>query len=97
MLAKFAKDILNTIGLTQFLFVYLLYNNKKQIVMKLELSSKHKAAIEAGRVKRNRLIRAAKMAAAGLTNDDGSPIHYYIYGPSGIGKTYWSEKASSPY
>jgi hypothetical protein len=61
--------------------------------MKLELSSKHKAAIEAGRVKRNRLIRAAKMAAAGLTDEKGNPIQYYIYGPSGIGKTYWSEKA----
>lgn len=58
-----------------------------------QLSSKHKASIEAGRVKRNRLIRAAKMAASNIKNDDGTPIHYYIYGPSGIGKTWWSEKA----
>lgn len=57
--------------------------------MILQLSSKQKAAIEAGKLKRNRLIRAAKQAANPLSND----THYYIYGPSGIGKTYWAEKA----
>lgn len=60
--------------------------------MLLQLSSKQKAAIEAGRVKRNRLIRATKQAAQ-MGDYDGKPIHYYIYGPSGIGKTYQSEKA----
>jgi hypothetical protein len=57
------------------------------------ISSKQKAAIEAGRVKRNRLIRAAKMAANTLKDENGNPITYYIYGPSGIGKTYWAETA----
>jgi hypothetical protein len=60
--------------------------------MKNQLSSKQKAAIEAGRVKRNRLIRATKQAA-NQVNTDETPIHYYIYGPSGIGKTYQTEKA----
>lgn len=53
------------------------------------LSSKQKAAIEAGRLKRNRLIRATKQAA----DVSSDPVHYYIYGPSGIGKTWWSEKS----
>jgi len=61
--------------------------------MKHTLSSKQKAAIEAGRVKRNRLIRAAKMAASMEKDEKGLPITYYIYGPSGIGKTWWSEAA----
>lgn len=61
-------------------------------VMNLQLSSKQKAAIEAGKIKRNRLIRATKQAASQL-NLDEKPIHYYIYGPSGIGKTYQTEKA----
>lgn len=60
--------------------------------MKNQLSSKQRAAIEAGRVKRNRLIRATKQAA-NQVNLDEKPIHYYIYGPSGIGKTYQTEKA----
>jgi len=60
--------------------------------MKLELSSKQKSAIEAGAVKRNRLVRATKQAA-NQVNLDEKPIHYYIYGPSGIGKTYNSVKA----
>ena len=60
--------------------------------MLLQLSSKQKSAIEAGKVKRNRLIRATKQAA-NQVNLDEKPIHYYIYGPSGIGKTYQTEKA----
>lgn len=60
--------------------------------MLLQLSSKQKAAIEAGKVKRNRLIRATKQAANQVNSEEKS-LHYYIYGPSGIGKTYLSEKA----
>lgn len=60
--------------------------------MLLQLSSKQKAAIEAGKVKRNRLVRATKQAA-NQSEYDGKPLHYYIYGPSGIGKTYQTEKA----
>ena len=60
--------------------------------MKLSLSSKQKAAINAGELKRKRLIRATKQAA-GQVNLDEKPIHYYIYGPSGIGKTYNAMKA----
>lgn len=60
--------------------------------MLLQLSSKQEAAIEAGRLKRNRLIRATKQAANQI-NLDEKPIHYYIYGPSGIGKTYQSMEA----
>lgn len=60
--------------------------------MLLQLSSKQKAAIHAGELKRKRLIRATKQAA-NQVNLDEKPIHYYIYGPSGIGKTYNSIKA----
>ena len=60
--------------------------------MLLTLSSKQKAAIEAGAVKRNRLIRATKQAASGKTLP-GARKHTYIYGPAGIGKTYLSETA----
>lgn len=60
--------------------------------MLLQLSSKQKSAIEAGAVKRRRLVRATKQAA-GQINLDEKPIHYYIYGPSGIGKTYNAIKA----
>jgi len=60
--------------------------------MILQLSSKQKAAIQAGELKRNRLIRATKQAANQVNLDEKS-IHYYIYGPSGIGKTYQSMKA----
>ena len=60
--------------------------------MILQLSSKQRAAIEAGKVRRNRLIRATKQAANQI-NSDEKPTHYYIYGPSGIGKTYQTEKA----
>ena len=60
--------------------------------MLLQLSSNQKAAIAAGKVKRNRLIRATKQAAT-QAKIDVKPIHYYIYGPSGIGKTYQTEKA----
>jgi len=60
--------------------------------MLLQLSSKQRSAIEAGKVKRNRLIRATKQAAKQMNNDE-KPLHYYIYGPSGIGKTYQTEKA----
>ena len=60
--------------------------------MLLQLSSKQNSAIEAGAVKRNRLVRATKQAP-NQVNLDEKPIHYYIYGPSGIGKTYNSVKA----
>tara|TARA_A100001201_G_scaffold4760_1_gene9200 strand:+ start:2630 stop:3508 length:879 start_codon:yes stop_codon:yes gene_type:complete len=60
--------------------------------MILQLSSKQKAAIKAGELKRNRLIRATQQAA-NQVNSNEKPIHYYIYGPSGIGKTYQSMKA----
>ena len=60
--------------------------------MLVEFSSKQKVAIEGGLGKRNRLIRAARQAASGIKIDD-KPVHYYIYGPSGIGKTYWANKA----
>lgn len=60
--------------------------------MKLTLSSKQKAAIEAGELKRKRLIRATKQAASQVSFDE-KPIHYYIYGPSGIGKTFNAIKA----
>lgn len=60
--------------------------------MLLQLSSKQEAAIQAGELKRKRLIRATKQAANQVNLDEKS-IHYYIYGPSGIGKTYQSKKA----
>ncbi len=60
--------------------------------MKLQLSSRQLSAIQAGELKRKRLIRATKQAA-NQVNSDEKPIHYYIYGPSGIGKTYQSMKA----
>lgn len=60
--------------------------------MLLQLSSKQKSAIQAGELKRKRLIRATKQAA-NQVNLDEKPIHYYIYGPSGIGKTYQSLEA----
>ena len=60
--------------------------------MLLQLSSKQKSAIKAGELKRKRLIRATKQAANQVNLDEKS-IHYYIYGPSGIGKTYQSIKA----
>jgi len=60
--------------------------------MLVQLSSKQKSAIEAGELKRKRLIRATKQAA-GQVNLDEKPVHYYIYGPSGIGKTYNAMKA----
>ena len=54
--------------------------------MILTLSSKQKLAIEQGKSKRNRLIgvtqRAAKMALLEKSR------HFYIFGPSGIGKTH---------
>jgi hypothetical protein len=60
--------------------------------MLVQLSSKQKTAIEAGLAKRNRLIRATKQAAD-LSNLDEESVHYYIYGPSGIGKTWWASKS----
>jgi len=58
--------------------------------MKLTLSSKQKLAIEQGKSKRKRLIgvtqRAAKMALLDKSRN------YYIYGPSGIGKTHNMEQ-----
>ena len=63
--------------------------------MLLQLSSKQKAALEAGRTQRKHLIFATKQAA--LSTELETPEHYYIYGPSGIGKTYQSEKAVKDY
>jgi hypothetical protein len=74
--------------------------------MFLCFSNQQKAAIENGRVKRRRLIRvtaqAAKCAKDSITyiGSDGETHilqekksrHYYIYGPSGIGKTYNMER-----
>ena len=60
--------------------------------MVIQLSSKQKAAIQAGELKRKRLVRATQQAA-NQVNLDEKPIHYYIYGPSGIGKTYNAMKA----
>ena len=60
--------------------------------MLLQLSSKQKAAIEAGKQKRTRLVRGTKQAASQVDAEE-KPIHYYIYGPSGIGKTYSAIKA----
>ena len=59
--------------------------------MLLELSSKQKAALEAGQSQRKHLIFATQQAA--LSTELDNPEHYYIYGPSGIGKTFQSEKA----
>lgn len=59
-------------------------------IMILTLSNKQKLAMEQGKSKRSRLIsvtqRAAKMALLEKSR------HYYIYGPSGIGKTFNMEK-----
>ena len=63
--------------------------------MLLQLSSKQKAALEAGRSQRKQLIFSTKQAA--LSSELDKPEHYYIYGPSGIGKTYQSEKAVKEY
>lgn len=59
--------------------------------MLLQLSSKQMAALEAGKSQRKHLIFATQQAA--LSTELEIPEHYYIYGPSGIGKTYQSEKA----
>jgi hypothetical protein len=63
--------------------------------MLVQFSSKQKLAIDGGLAKRTRLIRASKQAASGLGYGTtyAKPVHYYIYGPSGIGKTYWANKA----
>ncbi len=60
--------------------------------MNFTLSSKQKAAIEAGRIKRKRLIRACTQAAS-TKRSNASRKHTYIFGSAGIGKTYLSEKA----
>lgn len=63
--------------------------------MKLALSTKQKMAIESGRGKRNRLISITQRVAKKTNQDstDGKKRHTYIYGPSGIGKTYNMEHA----
>jgi len=66
--------------------------------MKLQLSSRQLSAIQAGELKRKRLTRATKQAANQahfkLDHSNGvKPVHYYIYGPSGIGKTYETTEA----
>ena len=71
--------------------------------MLLTLTSKQKRAIEDGRSKRKRLIRTTKKASMNTidstySNNDFGIVtkkkrHYYIYGPSGVGKTYNMEKA----
>lgn len=69
--------------------------------MKLSLSDKQKKAIESGRSKRRRLTRTTKTAAMNTLNpsDTDNQLgevkkkHYYIYGPSGVGKTWQMEKA----
>ena len=58
--------------------------------MLLTLSTKQKSAMESGIAKRKRLIRTTRKAAEAAMN--GKSKHYYIYGPSGIGKTYNMEK-----
>jgi hypothetical protein len=70
--------------------------------MLLTLTSKQKRAIEDGRSKRKRLVRVTKKASnksieSTNSSDEFSLVqkkrHYYIYGPSGVGKTYNMEKA----
>jgi len=70
--------------------------------MLLTITSKQKRAIEDGRSKRKRLIRITKKASTNTINStdttDGFGVvkkkrHYYIYGPSGVGKTYNMERA----
>lgn len=58
--------------------------------MLLTLSTKQKSAMESGVSKRKRLIRTTRKAAMAALKDKS--VHYYIYGPSGIGKTYNMEK-----
>lgn len=58
--------------------------------MILTLSTKQKSAMESGIAKRKRLIRTTHKAAEAALKEKSS--HYYIYGPSGIGKTYNMEK-----
>lgn len=64
--------------------------------MLLTLTSKQRQAIEEGRSKRKRLVRITKKASENTFIESDSPLkrpHYYIQGPSGIGKTYNMEKA----
>lgn len=64
--------------------------------MLLTLTSKQRQAIEEGRSKRKRLVRITKKASENSFIESDSPLktpHYYIQGPSGIGKTYNMEKA----
>jgi hypothetical protein len=63
--------------------------------MLLTLSTKQKQAIESGRARRNRLVSVTKrVAKKTLEPFDGTKKrHTYIYGPSGIGKTYNMENA----
>ena len=71
--------------------------------MLLTLTTKQKRAIEDGRSQRKRLIRTTRQAAmktieSEMKSDDFGVVtrhkgHYYIYGPSGVGKTWNMEKA----
>jgi len=63
--------------------------------MLLTLSTKQKQAIESGRSRRNRLVSITKRVAKKTLEDisETKKRHTYIYGPSGIGKTYNMEHA----
>ena len=63
--------------------------------MLLSLSTKQKQAIENGRGRRNRLVSITKRVAKKTLEDNSTTKqrHTYIYGPSGIGKTYNMEHA----
>ena len=58
--------------------------------MKLSFSNNQELAIHKGQQKRKRLKRTTFKAAQSSLS--GKSKHYYIYGPSGIGKTYNMEK-----
>jgi hypothetical protein len=63
--------------------------------MLLTLSTKQKQSIESGRIRRNRLVSITKRVAKKTLeiHVTGNKRHTYIYGPSGIGKTYNMENA----
>ena len=57
-----------------------------------QLSTKQKDAIASGKRQKDKLVRACKQAVQSLDLNLRQK-HYYIYGPSGIGKTYNATKA----